>query len=85
MRIAKPILLVITPIGVIGGLYEAYHLAGGLVFLMLALVLLMSFAIGSVVYTIRRERAAERAAREAAARPPAGPTRGKVGGESRGE
>lgn len=59
MRIGKPLLLIITPIGVAGGLYEAHRLAGGLVFLMAAMLLLVSFAIGTVVMTIRREKAAE--------------------------
>jgi hypothetical protein len=65
VRIAKPILLVTTPIGVIGGLYEAYHLAGGLVFLMAALIGLIGFAIGTVVLTIRREKAAAEAQQRA--------------------
>jgi hypothetical protein len=59
MRIAKPLLLVSTPIGVVWGLVEAYRLAGGLVILMAALVGTMSTAAGSVVAIIRRERAAE--------------------------
>jgi len=66
MRIAKPLLLITTPIGVAFGLYEAWRLAGGLVFLMVALVGLISVAMLSIVRTIRREREAEqaRAARE---------------------
>lgn len=79
MRIAKPLLLVTTPIGVIGAIYEAYRLAGGLVFLMVALMSLIAVAIGSVVLTIRREAAAdtERVQRRAAqSMPPAiSPTR----------
>lgn len=59
MRIAKPLLLITTPIGVALGLYEAWRLAGGLVFLMVALLGLISVAMISVVLTIRRERAAE--------------------------
>ena len=59
MRIAKPLLLITTPIGVALGLYEAWRLAGGLVFLMVALLSLISVAMISVVRTIRRERAAE--------------------------
>jgi hypothetical protein len=59
MRIAKPMLLVTTPIGVIGAIYEAYRLAGGLVFLMVALMGLIAVAFGSLVLTIRREAAAE--------------------------
>lgn len=66
MRIAKPMLLVTTPIGVIGAIHEAYRLAGGLVFLMVALMGLIAVAFGSLVLTIRREAAAE--ARRAAAR-----------------
>ena len=60
MKIAKPLLLVTTPIGVAGGIYEGYRLAGGLVFLMVALLLLISAAVGMTVLTIRREAAAER-------------------------
>ena len=64
MKIAKPVLLVTTPIGVAWGLYEAYHLAGGLVILMMAMVLLIAVAMATVVYTVRREqRAAVRSAR----------------------
>lgn len=59
MKIAKPLLLVTTPIGVVGAIYEAYRLAGGLVFLMVALLALIGVAIGSLVFTIRREAAAE--------------------------
>jgi predicted MFS family arabinose efflux permease len=59
MRIAKPLLLVTTPIGLAIGLYEGWRLAGGLVFIMAALMLVIGVAMGSVVMTIRRERAAE--------------------------
>ncbi|MBB6094624.1 hypothetical protein HNQ60_003511 [Povalibacter uvarum] len=61
MRIAKPLLLVTTPLGVLGGIYEGYRLAGGLMFLMVALLLMISAAIGMLVITIRREEAAEKA------------------------
>lgn len=60
MRIAKPLLLVTTPVGLAWGFYEAYRLAGGLVFLMVALVAVIGVAMGSVVLTIRRERREER-------------------------
>ena len=63
MKIAKPLLLIITPVGLILGLYEGYRLAGGLVLIMAALIAVMSVAMGSVVLTIRRERAAEQARR----------------------
>ena len=56
MKIGKPLLLVTTPIGVIGGLHEAWRLAGGLVFLMLAMLCVMSVALISIVLTIRREK-----------------------------
>lgn len=62
MKIAKPLLLVSTPIGVVWGLLEAYRLAGGLVLLMAAMVGTMAAAAGTVVATIRRERAAEQLA-----------------------
>ena len=64
MRIAKPILFVTTPVGVALGLYEAHRLAGGLVFLMLALLTVITIAMLTVVRTIRRERR-EEAARQA--------------------
>jgi hypothetical protein len=52
-------LLVTTPVGVGWGLYEGWRLAGGLVFLMAALIGLIGVAMGSVVLTIRRERREE--------------------------
>lgn len=53
-------LLVSTPLGVLGGMYEAYRLAGGLVILACAFVTLLGFAAVTVVHTIRAEQAAER-------------------------
>jgi hypothetical protein len=67
MRIAKPILLVSTPIGVIGGLVEGYRMAGGLVFIMFAMVAVISASIASVVSIARREQAALRSSRKAPA------------------
>lgn len=64
MKIAKPLLLVTTPIGLAIGLYEGWRLAGGLVFIMAALIGVITVAMGSVVLTIRREREAERRKRE---------------------
>jgi hypothetical protein len=60
VKIAKPLLLITTPIGLAIGLYEGYRLAGGLVFLMAAMIGVIAVAMGSVVLTIRREREAER-------------------------
>jgi hypothetical protein len=55
MRIAKPLLLITTPVGLVGGLYECVKLAGGLVFIMLAMVGVMLAALGTVIATVRRE------------------------------
>jgi len=74
MRIAKPMLLVTTPIGLGVGLYEGWRLAGGLVFIMAALMLVIGVAFGSVVYTIRKERRQEEARKQAAeSQPPMPP------------
>ena len=68
MRIAKPMLLVSTPIGLGFGVYEAFRLAGGLAFLMIALISVIGVAMGTVVATVRREkREEEQAARDGAA------------------
>jgi predicted MFS family arabinose efflux permease len=64
MKIAKPLLLITTPIGLAIGLYEGYRLAGGLVFLMAAMIGVITVAMASVVLTIRREREAERRKQE---------------------
>jgi len=58
MRIAKPILMVTTPLGVIEGIYECYKLAGGLVFIMVAMVGVLGVALATVIAAIRREEAA---------------------------
>jgi hypothetical protein len=60
MKIAKPLLLVSTPLGVAWGLLEAYRLAGGLVILMAAMIGMLGVAAGTVVAAIRRESAAAR-------------------------
>ncbi len=72
MRIAKPLLLVTTPIGMIGAAYEGFRLAGGLGFLLLALMLMISAAVGMLVLTIRKEQRAEQAAKESQAAPAPG-------------
>lgn len=55
MRIARPILLVTTPIGVIFGLREAWRLAGPKMALLMAAMLAV---VGALVWwTVRRIRA----------------------------
>lgn len=66
MRIAKPLLLVATPIGVAIGVFEAFRLVGGLAVVPVIMLTVVSAAIGSLVMIARRERAeAEQAAQEA--------------------
>ena len=60
MRIAKPLLLIATPIGLIGGLREAWRFNPGLAFLMLAMIAVVGVAVGSVVAVARRERGVRR-------------------------
>ena len=61
MRIARPILLVSTPIGVAFGLREAWRLAGpGMAVLMALLLAVVSGFIWMTVRTIRREHAGTR-------------------------
>jgi hypothetical protein len=55
MRIAKPLLLITTPLGLLDGFYECYKLAGGLLFLMVAMVGVVTVGFGTVIATIRRE------------------------------
>jgi hypothetical protein len=58
VRIARPMLLVSTPIGVVFGLREAWRLAGpGMAMLMALLLAIVSAFIWMTVRTIRRERA----------------------------
>ena len=57
MRIARPMLLVTTPIGVVFGLREAWRLAGpGMALLMAAMVGVVGALVWMTVRTIRRER-----------------------------
>ncbi len=56
MRIAKPILMVTTPVGLIGGFHEAYQLTGGLVWLMAAMVSVLTVFVAFLVRIARRER-----------------------------
>jgi hypothetical protein len=59
MRIARPILLLSTPVGVLFGLREAWRLAGpGLALLMVAMLAVVGGFSWMTVRAIRRERAA---------------------------
>jgi len=57
MRIAKPLMLVMTPIGLVWGLIEAARFHWWLAVLMGVLLGVIGLFIGSVVSRIRRERA----------------------------
>ena len=56
MRIAKPLLMVTTPLGMVTGLIEAYRMVGGLAVLMFAMMGLLGVAAAGLVLTIRREK-----------------------------
>jgi hypothetical protein len=60
MRIAKPLLLVMTPIGVGWGLVEAARFHWWLALLMAGLLGVVGLFVWSVVRRIRRERAPPR-------------------------
>jgi hypothetical protein len=57
MRIAKPILLVVTPVGVVWGLIEAWRFHWWLAALMAVLVGIMSLFSWITIKRIRAERA----------------------------
>ena len=61
LRFLRRVLLVTTPVGVAIGLYEAWRLAGGLVILMAAQLIVLGLIVGGLVRVVRRESAAERA------------------------
>lgn len=63
MRIARPLLLVWTPVGVILGLREAWRLAGPKMTLLMALMLSVVGAF--VFWTVRRIRQEQAMARQA--------------------
>ena len=58
MKFTGRMLLVTTPIGVAIGLYEAWHLAGGMVFLMALQMLILGIACWALVRVVQREKAA---------------------------
>jgi uncharacterized membrane protein len=59
MVFSRRMLMVITPVGVAIGLYEAWHLAGKLVFLLALQIALLTAVLVGVVRVIRRESAQE--------------------------
>lgn len=67
MRIAKPVLLVTTPIGLAMGVYEGFQLTGGLAFIILAQILLFGAACLVLVRIVRREQRTGTAVPEEAA------------------
>jgi hypothetical protein len=60
MRIAKPLLLVSTPLGMAWGLFEGWRLAGGLVLLMALMMGVVGAGVASIVRIVRAEEAAAR-------------------------
>jgi hypothetical protein len=70
MRIAKPLLLIITPIGVTWGLIEAARFHWWLAVLMGVLLGVISLFIWSVIRRIRAERASTEPGRIRQERPP---------------
>jgi lysozyme family protein len=69
LRIAGPILLVSTPIGVIFGLREAWRLAGPkMALLMAAMIAVVGALTWWTIRRIRQERALERESLESRAR-----------------
>jgi hypothetical protein len=56
MRIAKPLLLISTPIGVIAGIREAWRFHWWLAVLMVALLTVISVFIGMTVRVAQREK-----------------------------
>jgi hypothetical protein len=55
MKFSTRLLMVITPLGLVIGLHEAWRLAGGLVVLVAAQVLLFTVAAVTVVRRIRED------------------------------
>ena len=61
MRIARPILLVTTPVGVVLGLREAWRLAGpGMALLMAAMLTVVGALVWWTVRRIREEEKGDR-------------------------
>jgi len=56
MRIAKPLLMVSTPLGMVTGLIEAYRMVGGLAIVMFAMMGVLGAAFAGLALIIRREK-----------------------------
>lgn len=56
MQFSKKMLMVLTPIGMMIGLMEAWRLAGGLVAIIAGQMLLLGCAAAAVVMKIREEK-----------------------------
>lgn len=56
MAFSRRLLMVTTPLGVVIGLHEAWRLAGGLVVLVAAQILLLGIAAAALVRRIREEK-----------------------------
>ena len=64
MRIARPILLVTTPVGVVFGLREAWRLAGpGMALLMAAMIAVVGALVWWTVRRIQQEKKADSGSR----------------------
>ena len=57
MKFSTRLLMVITPVGLVIGLVEAWRLAGGLVAIIAAQLILMGLAAVALVRHIRKENA----------------------------
>lgn len=60
MTIAKPLLMVSTPVGMIWGLIEGWRMAGGLVFLMALMMGVVGAGVAGVVRVVRAEQGSAR-------------------------
>jgi hypothetical protein len=57
MKFSRRMLVVMTPIGVVIGLHEAYRLAGGMVILMALQIAILTAVVVGLVRVVRREAA----------------------------
>jgi uncharacterized membrane protein len=57
MKFSRRMLVVMTPIGVVIGLHEAWRLAGGMVILMALQIAILTAVVVGLVRVVRREAA----------------------------